>query len=115
VPSTTTTRAISEARSSKARRRAEDRGLGQLHRYHDQPPVQPWSGRASAREDRPELARALECVREGDVLVVWRLDRLGRSLRHLLDVVHGLGEAGVQFRSLSDSIDATTSAESCSS
>lgn len=65
---------------------------------------------SGTREDRPELARALEYVREGDVLVVWRLDRLGRSLRHLLDVVHGLGDAGVQFRSLSDGIDTTTSA-----
>lgn len=65
---------------------------------------------SGTREDRPELARALEYVRDGDVLVVWRLDRLGRSLRHLLDVVHGLGEAGVQFRSLSDGIDTTTSA-----
>ena len=41
-------------------------------------------------EDRPELARALEQLRDGDTLVVWRLDRLGRSLRHLIDVVTGL-------------------------
>lgn len=65
---------------------------------------------SGASTERPELARALEYVREGDVLVVWRLDRLGRSLRHLLDVVHGLGEAGVQFKSISDGIDTTTSA-----
>ena len=50
-------------------------------------------------EDRPELGRALEQLRDGDTLVVWRLDRLGRSLRHLIDVVTGLAGDGVGFRS----------------
>jgi len=50
-------------------------------------------------EDRPELTRALEQLRDGDTLVVWRLDRLGRSLRHLIDVVTGLAGDGVGFRS----------------
>jgi len=44
----------------------------------------------------------------GDTLVVWRLDRLGRSLRHLIEVVTGLDERGVGFRSLRESIDTTT-------
>ena len=49
---------------------------------------------SGARADRPGLHAALEHAREGDVLVVWRLDRLGRSLRDLLDLVHALGRAG---------------------
>ncbi len=49
-------------------------------------------------------------LREGDVLVVWRLDRLGRSLKHLITVVSDLEDRGVGFRSLSESIDTTTSA-----
>lgn len=61
------------------------------------------------RTDRPELMRLLEYAREGDVLVVWRLDRLGRSLRHLLDVVGDLEERGIGFKSLTESIDTTTS------
>lgn len=65
---------------------------------------------SGTRDDRPELTRALDYVRPGDTLVVWRLDRLGRSLRHLLDVVDGLGKAGVQFRSLTEGLDTTTPA-----
>jgi DNA invertase Pin-like site-specific DNA recombinase len=57
------------------------------------------------REPRPELDRLLEQVRPGDTLVVWRLDRLGRSLRHLIDVATDLGERGVGFRSLTENID----------
>lgn len=60
--------------------------------------------------DRPQLTAALEYVREGDVLVVWRLDRLGRSLKHLVNVVTDLQEQGVGFRSLHESIDTTTPA-----
>ena len=59
-------------------------------------------------EDRPELTRALEQLRDGDTLVVWRLDRLGRSLRHLIDVVTGLAGDGVGFRSVTEAIDTTT-------
>jgi len=57
---------------------------------------------------RPELDRVLEQLRPGDTLVVWRLDRLGRSLRHLIDTVTALDEHGVGFRSLRESIDTTT-------
>jgi DNA invertase Pin-like site-specific DNA recombinase len=57
---------------------------------------------------RPELYRLLEQVRPGDTLVVWRLDRLGRSLRHLIDVATDLGERRVGFRSLAENIDTTT-------
>jgi len=57
---------------------------------------------------RPELEKVLELLRPGDTLVVWRLDRLGRSLRHLIDTVTALDERGVGFRSLRESIDTTT-------
>ncbi len=54
---------------------------------------------------RPGLQQAIEALREGDVLVVWRLDRLGRSLRNLLDLVAQLEEKKVGFRSLQESMD----------
>lgn len=63
---------------------------------------------SGALQERPELTRLLDHLREGDTLVVWRLDRLGRSLRHLVDTVTGLAERGVGFRSLQESIDTTT-------
>ncbi len=63
---------------------------------------------SSRKEDRPELRAALEYCREGDRLVVWKLDRLGRSLRELIDLVNALGERGVEFVSLRESIDTTT-------
>jgi DNA invertase Pin-like site-specific DNA recombinase len=53
------------------------------------------------------LARLLDHLRVGDTLVVWRLDRLGRSLRHLIDTVAMLAERGVGFVSLQESIDTT--------
>jgi DNA invertase Pin-like site-specific DNA recombinase len=58
---------------------------------------------------RPGLEQALSHLRSGDTLVVWRLDRLGRSLRHLIDTVTDLQEKGVGFKSLTESIDTTTS------
>ena len=61
------------------------------------------------RADRPELAKALDYVRPGDTLVVWRLDRLGRSLKHLIETVNGLDARGVGFRSLHENVDTTTS------
>jgi len=68
-----------------------------------------WTDHASGALDRrPQLDAVLEQLRPGDTLVVWRLDRLGRSLRHLIDVVTGLDERGVGFRSLRESIDTTT-------
>ncbi len=65
---------------------------------------------SGAQADRPQLEAALSYLREGDVLVVWRLDRLGRSLKHLITVVSDLEDRGVGFRSLTESIDTTTSA-----
>jgi DNA invertase Pin-like site-specific DNA recombinase len=64
---------------------------------------------SGARTDRPGLQRALDYVREGDVLVVWKLDRLGRSLAHLLETVAVLEQRGVGFRSITEAIDTTTS------
>src|ERR687885_1152253 len=58
---------------------------------------------------RPGLEQALSHLRPGDTLVVWRLDRLGRSLRHLIDTVTSLAEQGIGFKSLQESIDTTTS------
>jgi DNA invertase Pin-like site-specific DNA recombinase len=63
---------------------------------------------SGARTDRPTLAQVLDQLRPGDTLVVWKLDRLGRSLRHLVDVVTGLAERGIGFRSLQEAIDTTT-------
>ncbi|SMO91807.1 Site-specific DNA recombinase [Saccharicrinis carchari] len=62
----------------------------------------------SAVKERPELQNMLAHLRKGDVLVVWKLDRLGRSLKHLIDLVTGFREKGIEFVSLNDSIDTTT-------
>src|SRR3954466_4935110 len=58
---------------------------------------------------RPGLTQALSHLRMGDTLVVWRLDRLGRSLGHLIDIIRELQEHGIGFRSLQEQIDTTTS------
>jgi DNA invertase Pin-like site-specific DNA recombinase len=58
---------------------------------------------------RPGLTEALSHLRGGDTLVVWRLDRLGRSLRHLIDTVTDLQDRAIGFKSLQESIDTTTS------
>lgn len=63
---------------------------------------------SSRKADRPELRAALDYCREGDRLVVWKLDRLGRSLRELIDLVNELAERGVEFVSLRENIDTTT-------
>jgi DNA invertase Pin-like site-specific DNA recombinase len=63
---------------------------------------------SGATAERPELAHALDHVRAGDTLVVWKLDRLGRSLRHLIDTVRALEQRGVGLRSLQEHIDTTT-------
>jgi DNA invertase Pin-like site-specific DNA recombinase len=63
---------------------------------------------SGAKGDRTGLARALEFVRPGDVLVVWKLDRLGRSLSHLLAIVNSLKDKQVAFRSLTEGMDTTT-------
>ena len=59
-------------------------------------------------DDRPQLVQVLDYLRDGDTLVVWRLDRLGRSLKHLVATVGELEARGVGFRSLTESIDTTT-------
>ena len=59
---------------------------------------------------RPQLDACLERLGEGDTLIVWRLDRLGRNLRHLLSVLAELDERGVTFRSLTEAIDTSTAA-----
>ena len=63
---------------------------------------------SGAKADRPGLAAALGFVREGDILTVWKLDRLGRSLPHLIEAVNALETRGVSFRSLTEAIDTTT-------
>lgn len=64
---------------------------------------------SGAKSERPGLEEALGALQEGDTLLVWRLDRLGRSLGHLIQVVQELRERGVHFRSLRDgAIDTTT-------
>jgi len=60
--------------------------------------------------DRPGLQKALEQLRKGDTFVVWKLDRLGRSVKQLVDLVSGFEEQGINFVSLTDSIDTSTPA-----
>jgi len=75
-------------------------GVDERHLFED---------RASgSRDDRAGLGKALAFTRAGDCLVVWKLDRLGRSLPHLLTTVTGLKERGIAFRSLTEQIDTTT-------
>jgi DNA invertase Pin-like site-specific DNA recombinase len=63
---------------------------------------------SGAKADRPGLADALAYLRDGDVLAVWRLDRLGRSMPHLIETIGALEARGVGFRSLTEAIDTTT-------
>src|SRR3954462_5864345 len=75
-------------------------GVDERHLFED---------RASgSRGDRTGLAKAWAFLKPGDCLVVWKLDRLGRSLPHLLTRVNGLKERGVAFRSLTEQMDTTT-------
>jgi DNA invertase Pin-like site-specific DNA recombinase len=64
---------------------------------------------SGTKAERKGLTEALSHLRSGDTLVVWRLDRLGRSLRHLIDTVTDLQEREIGFKSLQESIDTTTS------
>ena len=66
-------------------------------------------GLSGADFQRPGLLKALRQIRRGDMLVVWRLDRLGRSLVDLIQTVNGLSNRGCDFRSLSESIDTSSS------
>ncbi len=55
---------------------------------------------SGSRDDRPGLAKALDFIKPGDVLIVWKLDRLGRSLTHLIEIINTLKSNGVGFRSI---------------
>ena len=63
---------------------------------------------SGARADRPGLVEALGYLRRGDTLVVWKLDRLGRSMAHLIETIRSLDAKGVGFRSLTEGVDTTT-------
>lgn len=80
-----------------------DAGVNDAHLYED---------RASGKkEDRPQLTACLKALRSGDILIVWKLDRLGRDLRHLVNVVHDLTERGIGLKVLTGqgaAIDTTT-------
>nr|WP_328799673.1 recombinase family protein [Rhodococcus sp. T7] len=68
-----------------------------------------WEEVASgAQKERPQLQQALDSLRVGDTLVVWRLDRLGRSLSHLIETVGLIESKGAAFRSLTEGIDTST-------
>ena len=64
---------------------------------------------SGAKAERAGLDEAISHLREGDTLVVWRLDRLGRSLNHLIETITGLQSRKIGFKSLTESIDTTTS------
>ena len=64
---------------------------------------------SGAKSERPGLTQALEFGRSGDILVVWKLDRLGRSLKQLIEIVTELQKRNVGFRSLTENIDTTSS------
>src|SRR5437763_1901671 len=64
---------------------------------------------SGAKAERKGLEEALEYVREGDTLVVWRLDRLGRSLKDLIDTITNLNNRNIGFKSIQENIDTTTS------
>ncbi len=67
------------------------------------------SGRSGATMDRPYLRQALALLNPGDTLVVWRLDRLGRSLLNLVELINDLGQRGIEFHSLTENIDTRSS------
>lgn len=81
----------------------------QLHRLEEAGCERIFQETASgAQRDRPELFRALEFARSGDAIVVWKLDRLARSMKQLIDTVEALEERGVGFKSLTEHIDTTS-------
>jgi len=63
---------------------------------------------SGAQRDRPQLKAAIDYMREGDTLVVWKLDRLARSMKQLIETVEHLNERGIGFRSITEVIDTTT-------
>jgi DNA invertase Pin-like site-specific DNA recombinase len=64
---------------------------------------------SGAKSERPGLQDAMNHLRTGDTLVVWRLDRLGRTLKHLIATITDLNDRGIGFRSLQENMDTTTS------
>ncbi len=64
---------------------------------------------SGAVAERPGLRQALSYLREGDTLVVWKLDRLGRSLKHLIEMMQELEQRGIGFRSLTEGFDTASS------
>lgn len=71
--------------------------------------VQIYQETASGKQtDRPELAHALKALRKGDTLVVWRLDRLGRSMPHLVETIGGIERLGASFESLTEKIETSS-------
>ena len=64
---------------------------------------------SGAKTARPGLEEALSYAREGDVIIVWKLDRLGRSVQHLIQTIKELSDKGIGFKSLQENIDTTTS------
>lgn len=72
-------------------------GIDERHIFEDKA--------SGAKDDRAGLAQALEYVKSGDTLVVWKLDRLGRSLQHLIEIVNQLKSKGVGFKSLTEGMD----------
>ena len=78
----------------------EEAGCDPKHIYHDTASGGTW--------DRPELHKALNKLRDGDVFVVWKLDRLSRSLRDLLLLLDQIKTSGAKFKSLTENIDTTT-------
>ena len=83
----------------------------QLRALHEAGCEHVWIEHASgARQDRPELTKLLSYIRAGDTLVVWKLDRLGRSLKHLVNLLEQLHQRGVAFRSLTEGMDTQTAA-----
>src|ERR1041385_3157019 len=77
-----------------------DAGVDSRHLFEDKA--------SGARDDRSGLQQALAFVQPGDCLVVWKLDRLGRSLTHILQILTNLQTQGVAFRSLTEQMDTTT-------
>ena len=75
-------------------------GVDERHLFEDKA--------SGGRDDRPGLAKALEFVRADDCLVVWKLDRLGRSLQHLIEVIADLESREIGFQSLTENIDTTS-------
>ena len=65
-------------------------------------------GVSGAKAERPGLDKALDQLRKGDILVIWKLDRLGRSLSHLLSIIEDLKQKGVDFASVQDGFDTST-------